>query len=462
LEQGTIEADAVWPANAIWLTMGDRKKLVKDEQSVFWTPVVFGVKRPVAEELGWVGKRDVRVADILAAAERGRMRFMMTSATQSNSGASAYLGFLYAFAGQPSVLRAADVEKDSVQDKVRRILSKVNRSSGSSGWLKDLFLERYDAFDAMVNYEAVVMEANRELERQGRDPLYVVYPSDGLAISDAPLGYVERGDAAKRAVFAKLQAYLLGDEGRRELVALGRRVGPVSEPLAASGASVFRAEWGVRTDGFGSQIRYPAPEVIRAALAAYQTSLRKPSYTVYCLDYSGSMQGDREQGLKTAMRLILDQTAARRSFLQASKRDVTVVIPFSHEIKAEWRVTGNDRAALTELWSRIDSEMPNGGTDIYTPVMRAMAAMEAHPGIEDFFPAVILLSDGESNRGPSLDQLRGFMRQRPTYSQIPVFSIKFGEASSEQLDDLARTTSGRVFDGSADLAHAFREAKGYN
>lgn len=30
----------------------------------------------------------------------------------------------------------------------------------------------------------------------------------------------------------------------------------------------------------------------------YQTELRKPSATVYCLDYSGSMAGEREKTLK--------------------------------------------------------------------------------------------------------------------------------------------------------------------
>ena len=71
-----------------WLAMGDAKHIVKSSQSVMVSPVVFGVRQSKAKELGWVG-RDVTVADILAAIQANKLRFMMTSATQSNSGASA-------------------------------------------------------------------------------------------------------------------------------------------------------------------------------------------------------------------------------------------------------------------------------------------------------------------------------------------------------------------------------------
>src|SRR4029077_20324122 len=98
--------------------------------------------------------------------------FMMTSATQSNSGASAYLGFLYAFAGKPDVLTRPQLQSAKVRDKARQLLESVDRSAGSSGWLKDLFLKQYDRYDAMVNYEALVIEANQELASRSQEPLY--------------------------------------------------------------------------------------------------------------------------------------------------------------------------------------------------------------------------------------------------------------------------------------------------
>ena len=41
-------------------------------------------------------------------------------------------------------------------------------------------------------------------------------------------------------------------------------------------------------------------------------------------------------------------------------------------------------------------------------------------------------------------------------------TILFGEADPQQMQELARVTSGRMFDGRKDMITAFREAKGYN
>ena len=43
------------------------------------SPVVLGVKKSIAERLGWTDRQDITIADILAAAETGKLRFVMTS-----------------------------------------------------------------------------------------------------------------------------------------------------------------------------------------------------------------------------------------------------------------------------------------------------------------------------------------------------------------------------------------------
>lgn len=45
---------------------------------------------------------------------------------------------------------------------------------------------------------------------------------------------------------------------------------------------------------------------------------------------------------------------------------------------------------------------------------------------------------------------------------IPIFSIMFGDADDEQLNEIASLTNARVFDGRTDLINAFRQVKGYN
>ena len=85
LQGESIDYDAVWPASSLWLTAGDTQYRVKHAQSISVTPVVFGIRQSLAEELGFVG-REVSVSDLLSAIQSGKLNFCMTSATQSNSG----------------------------------------------------------------------------------------------------------------------------------------------------------------------------------------------------------------------------------------------------------------------------------------------------------------------------------------------------------------------------------------
>ena len=457
LQQGAEAYDAVWPASSIWLALGDTQNLVRRTQNIMATPVIFAVKRPVADRLGWVG-RDVTVAEILAAAESGQIRYMMTSATQSNSGAMAYLGYIYAFAAHPDVLTPAMLHDPAVAEKTKRILNSVDRSAGASGFLRDLFLQQYDLYDGMVNNESAVITANQQLTAEGRDPLYAIYPVDGLAIADWPLGYLDRGDAAKSALFDKLQAYLLSAEVQGELLVEGRRTGLGLSPVGADPA-VFNPDWGIDLDRVITPITMPPADVVREALVLYQTAFRKPSFTVFCLDYSGSMHGDGERDLESAMRLLLDPDQASRYLLQRSPGDVTVVIPFSGDVEDVWRTDGNDPAALRELLARITAHDSGGGTNIYDPVVAGLDAM-AGIDLEDYSPAIILMTDGQSNDGEFADVETRLAQ--PVPGPVPVYAILFGDASEDQLAEITGATAGRIFDGQSDLIDAFRQAMGYN
>src|SRR5699024_1021117 len=138
-------------------SMGDQQHLVKHTDSVSNTPVVLGNRKSLAQELGFVGQ-EVSVKDIVAAIQEGKMCCCMTSATQSNSGASAYVGFLYALLGKEDAITLADLESSQLQQDMTRLLSGIERSSGSSEWLMDMFLE--GDYDAMVNYECLVISTN--------------------------------------------------------------------------------------------------------------------------------------------------------------------------------------------------------------------------------------------------------------------------------------------------------------
>ncbi len=452
LESGAEEYDAVWPASSIWLSMGDVDHLVKHSQSISMTPVVFGIRDSLAEELGFKGK-DVSVKDILAAIQGGKMSFCMTSATQSNSGASAYIGFLYALLGKQEGMTAEDLQGEQLRADITELLGGVERSSGSSDWLKDLFLK--EDYDAMVNYECLIIDANRQLESEGKEPLYIVYPYDGLSIADSPLGYVDHGDSQKEEAFQAVQQYLLSKEAQSEIEATGRRIS--ANGVSDENKEVFNEEWGVDTERILSPIQMPDADVLMEALNLYQTSFKKPSLNIYCLDFSGSMEGTGEAQLKDAMSQILLQENASRNFLQANAGEVNEVIFFDNTILDIERAADDSDEALAQLYQKVADFQIAGGTDIYNAAAQALAEASSYD-LEKYTPAIILMTDGVSDYNYQTFQeawdILGI--------DVPVFSITFGTADPTQLEELAEATGGRVFDGTQDLTEAFRSVKGYN
>ena len=446
-----IPYDAVWPASSIWLNVGDTEHRVKHAESISITPVVFGIRESLAKELGFVG-REVSVSDILAAIQSGKLNFCMTSATQSNSGASAYIGFLYALLGDPEVITSEDLQSESLKEQVKELLSGVDRSSGSSDWLKDMFLE--GDYDAMVNYECLIIQANEELEARGEEPLYVVYPYDGLSIADSPLGYVDNGDDAKEELFLKLQEYLLSEEAQSEIQRTGRRSGYTG--VSDENKDVFRGEWGLQPDRILSPIKMPAADVLFECLDLYQTEFRKPSLTVYCLDYSGSMSGAGNEQLESAMEQILIQENARKNFLQASENEINIVIPFSDYAMDSYVAEGNG-SEIEELYDKIKNLSPGGGTDMYDAAEEGLEILGDYD-LSEYTPAIILMTDGQSG-----GHINFFKDEYGSLGEdIPVFSIMFGDADETQLQEVAQYTNARVFDGREDLTEAFRSVKGYN
>ena len=208
-----------------------------------------------------------------------------------------------------------------------------------------------------------------------------------------------------------------------------------------------------------SPITMPSEKVLMKALNLYQTSFRKPSLNVYCLDFSGSMSGEGNSQLVAAMEQILIQENAKKNLLQAEEDEVNIVITFDDTILHVYQPDDAEPESLEKLYESIREERIGGGTDMYLAAEEALGRITSDYRIEDFTPAIILMTDGESgdiNR-------ENFIRQYQALdADIPVFSIMFGDADSTQLNELAELTNARVFDGREDLISAFRSVKGYN
>ena len=176
-----------------------------------------------------------------------------------------------------------------------------------------MFVQKYDYLDGMFNYESMVIAANQELVKQGRAPLYVIYPRDGQAIADSTLGFVNKEDNKDRkALFLELAGLSVGNPMfRRRFSVWDSGRGLIGMNPENADRKIYNPDWGINLTRTISPITWPQADVIEQALMLYQTAFRKPSFTVFCLDVSGSMEGAGLTQLKQAMMGLLNSGAGR-------------------------------------------------------------------------------------------------------------------------------------------------------
>lgn len=452
LNRHAEDYDAVWLSNSLWLYMLDNSSVVSSARSTSINPVVFGVEKSIAQSLGWVDE-SVTMQQIISAVEEGKLNFLMPSVTQTNSGATAYLGFLNALADTDRVLTSQDLEDPAIGEKLQKLFKGVTRSSGDDEFIGELFMSQ--GYQALVGYESSIIALNLMLEENGREPLYVVYPHNGLALSDSPFGFIDNGIEGKKETFEAIQSFLLSDEGQKQLTQSGRRAG-YGGLVPYEADDLFRPEWGIHTDRYLSCVNFPSTAVIDEALNLYQSQLRKPSYTVFCLDVSGSMNGKGISALRSAMEFILTEAEASSEYLQFMQSDEVIIIPFESSTYPPIQANGAD---LTELLALVGELQAGGGTDLFSAAISAVDLLsQVDP--QEYTRTVVLMTDGASNGFYDYSDFEWDYSQ--TGQDIPVYSIMFGSASAQELELLADFTSGKVFDGREDLIYAFRQVRGFN
>ena len=431
--------------------MLDSSVKVSNSKCTSINPVIFGISKSKAKELDFIDKT-VYTKDIVQAIADGKLKFSMSNPTSTNSGASAYLGILSTLAGNPEVLTEEMLEDETLQSNIKILFTGMERSSGSEDFLEELFLN--GDYEAVVAYESSIININNQLVSQGKEPLYAIYPIDGVSISDSPFEYIDRKDDGKKEIFTDIQSYLLSNEGQRLLQEDGKRTwyGGITD---SADKKVFNPEWGIDTTKYISPVKYPSTKVIKKALNLYQTALRKPVHVAFCLDYSGSMYGTGNKELISAMEYILTDKASA-DFIQFSDKDKIDVIPFASVVYQPWSTDNGTQTS--EILSNIKRAEPNGTTALYPVAENALQILQEEDA-DEYNLSIVLMTDGEGNVGQFSDLYNSF---NSVSKKVPIYSITFGEASESQLKQIANLTNGKVFNGKSDLVKAFKEVRGYN
>jgi Ca-activated chloride channel homolog len=450
--------DAILPPSGAYPSLAlTRRALAKEK--LFYSRVALGVKASKAKALGW-DRTTPSWSDVTQAVRDGKFAYAMTHPTSSNTGMSALLAVAASSARKTEDLAASEIDPTELKD----FLTGQKLTAGSSGWLADAYVGEQDRLDGLINYEAVLLRLSERPQLHER--LTLIYPRDGVISADYPLMLLAPG---KRAVYDRLVAALKAPAFQSN--ALERAFLRPSDPTARRSPRL--------SDGVVAELSFPNNlEVIDAVLASYQAELRRPATSIYLMDVSGSMRGARIAAVKSALELLTGVDArpanswATRSttrYARFQNREHVMLIPFAGSPWKAMRFNFENEARKAqtegELRDFVEHLRPGGGSAIYSTLDLAydLAYQELarYPGRA---VTVVLLTDGQNNNGLPYEEFRQRWSGRSAGGADPIrtFPILFGEASSAELDEIARLSGGRSFDGrSADLREVFREIRGY-
>ncbi|MCD2464723.1 VWA domain-containing protein [Streptomyces sp. MBT42] len=429
--------DAVWLSSNDYLRLRpDTAKKITGETPIMASPVALGVRPAAVARLGW-DPAHVTWSQLHRAVVDGKLTYGMTDPLRSNSGFSALVSVASGLSGAQSALTEQDVA--GATPRLKEFFTGQKLTSGSSGWLATAYARRTDV-DALVNYESVLLSAPGGLT--------VIRPSDGVVTADYPLTLLTAARPEAKAAAGKLTTFLRTPDTQRQITekTLRRPVVPGVRPASALARDQRR------------ELPFPGSrKVADGLLDAYDNTLRRPSRTVYVLDTSGSMSGERLERLKKAL---VELTGDFRD------REEVTLMPFGSAVKRDEVRThtvdpASPQAALDAIKGDARKLSASGGTAIYSSVQEAYRFLGTSRG--DTFTSIVLMTDGENTDGDPATAFDGFHSSLPAeQKRTPVFPILFGDSDRGELDHIASLTGGKLFDArQGSLDGAFEEIRGY-
>ena len=442
--------DAVWFSSTRYLqTIQEAKKRLANTTRIMGSPVVLGVSKEAATRLG----RNPSWSDIATAAASDDLRFAMTDPATSNSGFSALVAVAAALDGTGRALDAAAIDK--IAPQLTGFFEGQQLTAGSSEWLTEAFVktatgkDQTTHLDGLINYESSLMSLNNSGKLQS--PLTLIYPSDGVVSADYPLSLLAGAQDQVRDGYDRLTKYLKTEKVQQEIVRqTNRRASIPGVDLPRSAPRDL--------------VELPFPDTrpaIEALLTAYYDRLKRPSRTVYVLDVSGSMEGERLASLKKALSDLtgVNETPSAK-YCRFRSREEVVLLPFSDRPGDPQTFTvseTNPQPSRDEIRASTDSLVAVGHTAVYDSLI---TAYNSFAPTDDRFHSIVLMTDGESNAGQTIADFRDYLPTAQT--KVRVFPILFGEAAEQEMQEVATLTNGQTWDArTADLGKVFCQIRGY-
>ncbi|HEY9736131.1 MAG TPA: VWA domain-containing protein [Trichocoleus sp.] len=184
----------------------------------------------------------------------------------------------------------------------------------------------------------------------------------------------------------------------------------------------------------------PSGEVLLAAQSNWKQR-KDTGRTVYMelvIDTSGSMDGEPLKAVQDGLRIAAGQINAG---------NYVGLVTFSDQPMRRLPLAPFDQTQHQRLLATLDQLQADGGTAMYDGTMVALADLlekqKADPNGRFY---LLLLSDGEVNKGNRFDAVRDIM----AYSDVRFYPIAYGEVNQGELEAIANLRESTVKQGNPD------------
>ncbi len=424
----------VTPSSADWLVRvndGAGRTVVDTVGSRSIASALIGIVtyREMAEVLGWPEK-EIGYADIIALrddpqgwaaypgarAEWGQRPLVAFTDPVTSSTGRSVLFSLYANAAgkDPEELTSGDVTDPRVVDQVRQFQGLIDHYMIGTIPLNTKVYQgpRYGHFFIMPEDNLIhLYDGTEQALIDGvtvqappiSQPMVMIYPKEGSMIRNNIAGIVEAPWVTDEQVegAGRWIDFLLDGEQQKAFMRAGFR--PGTDLSLTDSNSKITGKYGLEAAP-KAPIQVPeriAPAVAAAIEKSWQ-DVKRPGIVTFVVDTSGSMSGAKLDQAKQGMTRALDGMA---------QNNRVGLVTFSESVDTRVPVAPLTTNRFT-ITSTIAKARAQGSTALYDAIKTAIEMTDRSPGDPEAIRAVVVLTDGQANRGQT--QLDGIIEMMST------------------------------------------------
>ncbi len=338
-------------------------------------------------------------------------------------------------------LTIADVKNKEIEKGVNEIEKLIKHYSSRTTEFKEYIAQGPDYLDFVALEENDLIYINQgKTEYKPPEKLVALYPKEGTFIHEHPFAipnadWVSEEQREAAEVFTD---YVLSDEVQRKVLENGFR--PASESVTIE--SPISPEYGVDPAQPKVVLNAPTPEVISTVQLNWNF-VKKKSEVYMLVDTSGSMDGEKIQNAREALRLFIEK-------LPAENRVGLVTFSETAETSIQMEPLESNKEKIT---SGVSELYPSGTTALYDGLLQSIKNIEQQENKDDVIRAILLLSDGKDTASKATlgDVVEKLQASQTSDTPILVIPIAYGgDADISALNAIARASSTRVQTGETD------------